>query len=51
MVGLDSANLCKENRWMVEYSRDMNAYDAGTDAGETFLSDNKPEPNRLPISK
>lgn len=51
MVGLDSAQLCEEGRWITEYSREMNVYDAGSDAGPSFLSPDEPEATRMPISR
>ena len=50
-VGVSSLGLCVEgedgeyvwvDRYPMEGYRELNAYDSGTDAGETFLSENMP---------
>ncbi|GMH33567.1 hypothetical protein BSKO_01401 [Bryopsis sp. KO-2023] len=42
MVGVSSLNMCKDGKWMKEYSKMLYALDAGTDSGDTFKSSNAP---------
>lgn len=41
-TGLDAWPLCKDGEWVKEMSQDVNAYDAGTDLGPGFLSEDMP---------
>ena len=50
-TGVDSFNLCGDDgEWMESYERDLFAYDAGTDSGTTFASENEETSPREPIT-
>lgn len=49
LTGADAWQLCGEDGWMGEMSLDVNAYDAGTDLGATFLSPDQGTDDREPI--
>lgn len=46
-----SIPLCEDGQWIESFERELAAYDAGTDDGVTFLSENKPREERVPISR
>ena len=50
-TGVDSFNLCGDDgEWIESYERDLFAYDAGTDSGTTFASENEETSPREPIT-
>ena len=50
-TGVDSFNLCGDDGvWMATYERDLFAYDAGTDSGVSFASENEETTPREPIT-
>ena len=50
-TGVDSFNLCGDDgQWIESYDRDLFAYDAGTDSGVSFASENEETSPREPIT-
>lgn len=49
-TGFNSLNLCVDGMWLESYTRELIAYDAGTDSGESFLSEDAPTTPFEPIS-
>ena len=52
-LGVDSINLCNESqcRWRTEISEELFPLDAGSDAGISYLSSNKPLLTNQPVTK
>lgn len=50
-TGVDTWNLCdtKTGQWKQMMQADVNAYDAGTDTGPAFMSEDMPQEKRSPI--
>lgn len=50
-VGVGSVPLCENGFWVQKYERPLMAYDAGTDLGSTFITENMPNKIRTPITR
>mgnify|MGYP000524084015 CR=1 FL=1 len=43
VVGVSGLSMCENATWVLEKTLTLQAYDVGTDAGETYLATNQPE--------
>jgi hypothetical protein len=48
-VGVRNLSLCSDGEWVDSLSVDLFAYDAGTDSGVDYGSDNEPTVPHVPI--
>ena len=48
-TGFSALNLCENGEWVESYEQALTPYDAGTDSGESFLSEDAPTSPFEPI--